>query len=244
MAIKFIGQCTINFFESFKYIFSGNLSIKNTIIQAASIGYDSLGIALTIAFVAGAVLSLQVAQQFVMSGAEAYVGGMVSLALIREMAPIFASLAIGARAGTAIAAEIGNMKVTEQIDAMKTLKVNPIAYLLVPRMLAGALIVPAVTIMAEIVGIIGGMWVANLSINLHPHRYLNSVWLYTNTSDIRISLIKAFVFGILVTLICSTHGLNTQGGAKEVGQATTKAAVWTMITILIADYLLTWIFLS
>ena len=244
MVINFIGQCTINFFRAVKYTFSGELSIKNTLAQAAAIGYDSLGIALTIAFVAGAVLSLQVAQQFIMSGAEAYVGGLVSLAIIREMAPIFASLAIGARAGTAIAAEIGNMKVTEQIDAMKTLKVDPISYLLLPRMIAGALIVPAVTIMAELIGVIGGMWVANVSINLHPNRYLTSVWLYTNVSDIRVSLIKAVIFGILITLICVTHGLNTKGGAKEVGQTTTKAAIWTMTTILIADYLLTWIFLS
>lgn len=244
MVISFIGQCTINLFKAAKYIFSGNFSVKNTLAQAAFIGYDSLGIALIIAFVAGAVLSLQVAQQFVMSGAEAYVGGLVSLAMIREMAPIFASLAIGARAGTAIAAEIGNMKVTEQIDAMKTLKVDPVGYLLVPRMLAGALIVPAVTIMTELIGIIGGMWVAKLSINLHPNRYITSVWLYTTTDDIRVSLIKAAIFGMLITLICATHGLNTQGGAKEVGLTTTKAAVWTMSAILIADYLLTWIFLS
>ena len=130
MVIKFIGHCVTNLYAALKCIFTGKVNIKNTLIQAAIIGYDSSAIALIIAVVSGAVLALQVSKQFVMTGAESYIGGLVSIAIIREIAPIFASLAIGARAGTGIAAEIANMQVTEQIDAIKTLKVDPIAYLI------------------------------------------------------------------------------------------------------------------
>lgn len=242
MVIDFIGNCVINLFKALKYIFTGRISKKNLLIQSAIIGYDSAPIAVIISLVAGSVLALQIAQQFAMSGAEAYIGGLISVAIIREMAPIFAALAIGARAGTAIAAEIGNMRVTEQIDALNTLKVDPIQYLLVPRLLAGTIMVPFVTILAELIGILGGMLVARNTIGLHPNIYSTSVWLYVAPRDIEISIIKAAVFGLLITLICATHGLRTKGGAKEVGQSTTKAAVWTTSAILVFDYFLTWAF--
>lgn len=242
MIIDFIGQCVINLFQILRHIFSGRINIKNTIIQSAIIGYDSLPIALIITVISGAVLALQVAKQFVLSGADAYVGGLVSIAIIREIAPVFAALAIGARAGTAIAAEIGNMQITEQIDALKTLKVDPVAYLLVPRIIAGIIMIPLVTIISELAGILFGMIVAEMSVNIHPNRYLNSVWLYLGINDIRVSLIKSAVFGLLITLICSTHGLLTKGGAKEVGVTTTKAAIWSALAILIFDYFMTWIF--
>ncbi|OGI00199.1 MAG: hypothetical protein A2Y25_05380 [Candidatus Melainabacteria bacterium GWF2_37_15] len=244
MIIEFIGFCVINLFKALKKTFNGEISFKNTISQAAIIGYDSLPIALTICVVAGAVLALQVAERFIISGANAYVGGLVSIAITREMAPIFASLAIGARAGTAITAEIGNMSVTEQIDALKALRIDPVEYLLVPRLIAGIIVVPLVTILAELIGVIGGMFVANATVKLHPYLYLKSVWLYTDTYDIMISLVKAAVFGLLVALICTCHGLRTSGGAKEIGLATTRAAIWTAVAILLFDLLLSWIFFA
>ena len=242
MIIDFIGQCSINLINAVKYIFSGKVSLKNTLTQAAIIGYDSAPIALIISLVSGCVFALQVSKQFVLSGADSYIGGLISVAIIREMAPVFASLAIGARAGTAIAAEIGNMQVTEQIDALKTLKIDPIGYLLVPRIIAGIFMVPIVTVLAELLGIMGGAVIAQTVVGLHPNRYITSVWLYTNIHDINISLIKAAVFGLLITLICSTHGLLTKGGAREVGAATTKAAIWTALAILFSDYFLSWAF--
>ena len=242
MIIDFIGQCSLNFIKAAGYIFSGKVNLKNTLAQAAVIGYDSTPIALIIAVVSGSVFALQVSKQFVLSGADAYIGGMISVAIIREMAPVFAALAIGARAGTAIAAEIANMQVTEQVDALKTLKIDPINYLLVPRLIAGTIMVPIVTILAELIGILGGAVVAEVTVGLHPNRYITSVWLYTNIHDINVSLVKAAVFGLLITLICATHGLLTKGGAKEVGMATTKAAIWSALAILFSDYFLTWAF--
>ena len=154
MIIDFIGECIINLVKSLKFIFSGRVGWKNTLIQSAIVGYDSLPISLIITLVSGSVLALQVSKQFVLTGAESYVGGLIAIAVAREMAPVFASLAIGARAGTAMAAEIGNMQVTEQIDALKTLKVDPIAYLIVPRLLAGFFMVPLITVLSQLVGIL------------------------------------------------------------------------------------------
>jgi len=244
MITKFIGLCVINLYKALKAMFQGKISFKRVIFQASVIGYDSLPIALTIAMVAGAVLSLQVSQQFALTGADSYIGGLVSLSLTREMAPIFAALAIGARAGTAMAAEIGNMQVTEQIDALTVLKVDPISYILVPRLLAGLIVVPLVTILAEFIGIVGGMFVANNTVALHPSLYIKSVWLYTNTYDIKASLVKAAVFGVLISLIAVTNGLETRGGAKEVGLSTTKAAICTAIAIPVFDLLLSWMFFA
>ncbi len=244
MIVEFIGFCIINFFRAVQKIVKGEVNLKNTLNQAAIIGYDSLPISLTICLVAGAVLAMQVAESFMLSGAEAYVGGLVSVALTREMAPIFASLAIGARAGTAITAEISNMSITEQIDALKALKIDPIEYLLVPRLLAAVVVVPLVTIIAELIGIVGGMFVANTTVKLHPYLYIKSVWLYTDTYDIQISLVKAAVFGLLTALICTCHGLRTKGGAKEIGVSTTRAAIWTAVAILLFDLLLSWIFFT
>ena len=172
--IEFLGLCTQNLIKSFKYLLSGQLRFSEVISKAASISYDSLSISLIIAFISAAVIAIQVSKQFLMTGAEAYIGGTLVIVLIREIAPGFVALAIGARAGTAISAEIANMQVTSQVDAMKTLKVDPVVYYFTPRIIAAAITVPMVVLLAEFVGTIGGMFVAQATINLHPARYLNS----------------------------------------------------------------------
>ena len=212
------------------------------ISQAAAISYDSLPISMVICFIAAAVIAIQVAKQFLMSGADTYIGGTIAIVIIREIAPGFAALAIGARAGTSISAEISNMKVTSQVDAMKTLNVEPVGYYFTPRIVAGALTVPFVVIIAGVVGILGGLLVSWLTIGLHPNRYINSVWLWLNTRDIYICLFKASIFGALVALVCATQGYLTKGGAKEVGIATTQAAIKSTVYLLIADLLINLVF--
>ncbi len=240
--IEFFGLCVKNLYKSIKYLFSGQVRFSSILAQAAAISYDSLPISLIIAFIAAAVITIQVAKQFLMSGAETYIGGTIAIIMIREIAPGFVALAIGARAGTAISAEIANMKVTSQVDAMKTLKVDPIGYYFTPRIIAAAITVPMVVLLAEVVGIWGGLVVSNSTINLHPARYMNSVWLWLNMRDIYISLFKALIFGILISLVCATKGYQTQGGAKEVGHATTQAAVLSTVYMLIADFVINLVF--
>lgn len=244
MLLRTIGHCSLNFIKALSFLLKGQISLKNTFIQAAIIGFDSTAIAIVISMVSGAVLTLQISKQFIQNGADAYIGGLVAVAIIREMAPLFASLAIGARAGTAIAAEISNMKVTEQIDALRLLSVDPTYYLVLPRLVGAAIMLPLVTILAEFIGIMGGMIVSKITVNLHYNRYFDSVWRHVKIYDIYTSLIKAMIFGILIAIICATIGLLTKGGAKEVGRSTTKAAIWTASAIILADYILTWIFYS
>lgn len=240
--ISFLGLCIENFIQTLKYIFGGNVKFKTIMTQAALISYDSLPIALSIVFIAAVVIALQVSKQFLMSGAESYVGGFLAVALIRELAPGFAALAISARAGTAISAEIANMQVTSQVDAIKTLKVDPIGYYFAPRIIAGALTVPMVVVLAILLGILGGMIISYYAIDLHPNRYMSSVWLWLNMRDVYISLLRGFVFGIIIPLVCATQGYSTYGGAKNVGISTTKAAIKSTVFLLMADLLITFIF--
>ncbi len=240
--IKFLGLCVQNLIRSLKYLFTGQLRFDAVIAQAASISYDSLPISLIIAFIAAAVIAIQVAKQFLMTGAEAYIGGTIAIVMIREIAPGFVALAIGARAGTAISAEIANMQVTSQVDAMKTLKVDPVGYYFTPRIIAAAITVPMVVLLAEVIGVAGGLLVSNITIDLHHERYMYSVWSWLATKDIYISLLKASVFGVLISLVCATQGYETKGGAKEVGTSTTQAAILSTIYMLIADFIINLIF--
>ena len=240
--ISFLGKCVQNFIRSVKYICSGQMLFRHAISQAAAISYDSLMISLVISFVAAAVITIQVSKQFLMSGADSYIGGTLTVVIIREIAPAFVALSIGARAGTAISAEIANMKVTEQVDAIKTLKVDPIGYYFAPRLLSAAVTIPMVTIIAELVGILGGMYVAYLTIGLHPQRYIESVWAWLKLKDFYISIFKALVFGILIADVCATQGYETEGGAKEVGISTTQAAIKSTIYMLIADFIINFVF--
>ena len=238
--IKFLGLCIQNLISSIKYLF--NVRLSSVISQAAAISYDSLPISLIIAFIAAAVITIQVSKQFLMSGAETYIGGTITIVMIREIAPGFAALAIGARAGTAISAEIANMQVTSQVDAIKTLKVDPVGYYFTPRILAAAITVPMVVLIAEFIGIAGGMVVSQATIGLHPARYMNSAWLWLSTRDIYISLLKASIFGGLIALVCATQGYRTKGGAKEVGISTTKASILSTIYLLVADFIIDFLF--
>ena len=240
--ISFLGSCIENLLLSIKYLFSRQVRFSSVISQAAAISYDSLTISLVIVLIAAAVIAIQVSKQFLMSGADTYIGGTMTIVIIREIAPGFAALAIGARAGTAISAEIANMQVTSQVDAIKTLKVDPVGYYFAPRLLAAGITVPMVVLLAEVIGIIGGMFVCFFTINLHPNRYINSVWLWLKLRDVYISLFKAVVFGVLISLVCATQGYMTSGGAKEVGVSTTQAAIKSTIYMLIADFVINLIY--
>jgi len=215
---------------------------KKTMTQTAVVGFDSMGMSILICLIAGAVLALQTAAKFAQTGADSYVGGLVALAIVREIGPIFTCLAVGARAGTAIAAELANMQVTDQVDALQVMRVNPIRYLVVPRMLACIFALPMLTVIGETVAILGGMLVAQSVARLHYHIYLQSVWLYLKPSDIRFSIFKALIFGLILGAISCHVGLSTKGGARDVGLSTTKAVVWISIVLIIADFMLTWIF--
>ncbi len=225
-----------------RFLLKGKLNLKHFMHQAAFIGFDSLMIALILTTFSGMVIALQVAKEMVKQGAGNFVGGLVTLAVIRELAPIMTGFAVIALAGSAFAAELSTMKITNQIDALKVLRVNPIRYLVVPRVLSATLAMPLMVIITAFSGIMGGMFVSNALADLHPGVYLDSVWYQLHPKDIVACLTKSAVFGYLTAITATSIGINTRGGAREVGLATTRAVVWSFVLNTISDYFLTYLF--
>ncbi len=241
-ALDRVGYLFTFLWESILFIGQGRVNWRHTLSQTAAIGFDSAPMAIIICVISGSVLALQTAAKFAQTGADSYVGGLVALAVVREIGPIFTCLAVGARSGTAIAAEIANMKVTEQVDALSVMHVSPVRYLFVPRLIACIISLPLLTVIGSTISILSGMIVAKSVTNLHSSKYLESIWLNLKPYDIRVSLTKSVIFAVILATVCCSIGLLTKGGAREVGQSTTKAAVWTAVTILVTDFFLTWIF--
>lgn len=223
------------------FILQGRLSRKAFFQQASFVGVDTLGICLIMNTMTGMVISLQVATEMVKQGAGNFVGALVSLAMLRELAPIMTGFSIIAMAGSAYAAELSTMKITSQVDALRVLHMHPIRYLVVPRVVAGIFVLPLMTVITGYAGILGGMVISALMTDLSPQTYLDSVWNQTEFRDIFSCLIKAGVFGYVIMMISTTVGINTNGGSREVGQATTMAVVWSFIVMAIMDFLLTYV---
>jgi len=239
-----IGEIGTNLIHAIKFIFTGNINIKATLEQSSRFGVDSLPITLLMVGVSGMIIALQLAYEMVKQGAGNYVGALLTLIIIREIGPIMGSFAVISMVGSSMAAEIGTMKVTEQVDAIKVLGVNPVCYLIVPRILAGFFIMPFVIILANTVGIIGGFIASNIVAEVSALNYIDSVWHGLAQKDIFVSILKASVFGGIIALISSSIGYKTQGGAKDVGAATTKAVVWSFVAVVFADYIISLIFFN
>lgn len=212
--------------------------IKNTFKQMLEIGVKSLPVVLITAIFTGMVLALQTYTGFKRFGAEAFVGTVVALSMTREMGPVITGLIVTGRAGASMAAELGTMRVTEQIDALETLATNPVKYLVVPRFISGAIMMPALTILADIIGIIGGYLIIVGLYGVSSTVYWKRTWDHLETEDIYNGLIKACFFGASITLISCYKGFYTTGGAEGVGKATTGAVVISFMTILISNYFL------
>lgn len=204
-----------------------------------SIGIESFNIAVLTGSFAGMVFALQSYIGFERVGGVQYIGAVVAQAMVRELGPVLTGLMVTGRAGSAITAEIGTMRITEQIDALQTLRINVYQYLVVPRLIAGTVILPFLTSFAMICGIIGGYIVCTHVLELSPEDYINSIRTYVEWSDIRGGLIKASVFGFILTWVGTYKGFYTKGGARGVGKATTQSVVTSSIMILIANYFLT-----
>lgn len=207
--------------------------------QLIEIGYYSLPVVGLTALFTGAVLALQSYSGFSRFNAESSIAIVVVLSITRELGPVMAGLMVAGRIGAAYAAEIGTMRVTEQIDALTTLSTDPYKYLVLPRLLAGILMLPCLVLVADIIGVFGGYMVSIHALNFTPGPYLKSTFDYLETRDVVSGLIKASVFGFIVTLMGCYHGFNSRGGAQGVGAATTHAVVSASILILLSNYMLT-----
>ena len=212
--------------------------------QMIEIGYYSLPVVGLTAVFTGMVLALQSHTGFSRFNAESAVATVVVLSITRELAPVLAGLMVAGRIGAAMAAEIGTMRVTEQIDALTTLSTNPFKYLVAPRLIAGLLTLPFCVLVADIIGVFGGYLIGVTKLGFNPASYLKSTWEFLEVVDVVSGLVKAAVFGFIVALMGCYHGYQSRGGAQGVGAATTNAVVSASILILGFNYLITELFFS
>lgn len=212
--------------------------------QMVDIGYYSLPVVGLTALFTGMVLALQSYTGFARFQAEGAVATVVVLSVTRELGPVLAGLMVAGRIGAAIAAEIGTMRVTEQIDALSTLSTNPFKYLVVPRLVAGLTMLPLLVLVADIIGVFGGFLVGVYRLDFNPASYISRSWEYLQPVDVISGLVKAAVFGFLIALMGCYHGYRSRGGAQGVGAATTNAVVSASILILVSNYLITGIFFA
>lgn len=212
--------------------------------QMLEIGYYSLPVVGLTAIFTGMVLALQSFTGFARFSAESAIPNVVVISITRELGPVLAGLMVAGRVGAAIAAEIGTMRVTEQIDALTTLSTNPMKYLVAPRLIAGLLMLPLLVLVADVIGVFGGYLVSIYKLGFNPAVYLRNTFDFVQTLDVVSGLVKAAVFGLLVTLMGCYHGYHSRGGAQGVGAATTNAVVSASILILTFNYVITELFFA
>jgi phospholipid/cholesterol/gamma-HCH transport system permease protein len=218
--------------------------LRETLRQMEAIGVRSTTIVALTALFTGMVMSLQTAFALSRFGAKPYVGGVVGLALVRELAPVLAALMMAGRVGAGITAELGSMVVTEQVDAIRAMGADPVQKLVLPRVVAATLCLPLLTVLANVLGVLGGMLIADFQYQITPHFYMETVTYNVVLQDFLSGLAKTFAFGWIIAMVGCHRGLSTTGGTTGVGSATTRSVVTASITILIADFFLTKVLLA
>ncbi len=234
-----IGRVAIFVWASMSGLFRPPFYGKMLMKQLIELGYYSLPVVGLTAIFTGAVLALQSYSGFSRFNAESSIAIVVVLSITRELGPVLAGLMVAGRIGAAYAAEIGTMRVTEQIDALTTLSTDPYKYLVLPRLLAGITMLPVLVLIGDIIGVFGGYMVSVHELGFSPIPYLKSTVEFLETKDVVSGLIKASVFGFIITLMGCYHGFHSKGGAQGVGAATTHAVVSASILILLSNYFLT-----
>jgi phospholipid/cholesterol/gamma-HCH transport system permease protein len=242
-ALEYIGGITDLAVETIRETIRGPLETQLFINQLEQVGVRSLSIVGITSLFIGMVLALQTAYSLEQFGVKLFIGKVVSLSLVRELAPVLMSLMVGGRVGAGMTAEIGTMKVTEQIDALRALATSPVRKLVVPKVLATTLMFPVLTIVSNAVGIFGGLVIAVFNLHLTANYYVRSVIETVKYNDLASGIGKTFFFGFAIGLIACYNGLRTSGGADGVGRSTTGTVVMGAITILIMDFFLTKLFL-
>ena len=225
--------------RTIRWTFRPPFEIREWMRQMVRLGFDSIPVVVLTTMFTGMVLALQTYTGFSRFAAESAIPNVVVLSMTRELGPVIAGLMVAGRIGASIAAEIGTMRVTDQIDALITLSTNPFKYLVVPRLLAGLAMLPALVLVADVIGVFGGFLVSTYKLDFNPASYISRSADFLQTEDVVAGLVKAAAFGFIVTLMGCYNGYHSRGGAQGVGAATTYAVVSSSILILVFDYVLT-----
>jgi phospholipid/cholesterol/gamma-HCH transport system permease protein len=242
--VEYIGGLAQLTGQTFVGAFTRPFYSTELIRQMDELGVKSVSITGITALFTGMVLAIQSAYSLEAFGGKMFVGRVVSLSLVRELGPVLTALMVGGRVGSGITAELGSMTVTEQVDALRAMAISPIRRLVVPRVLATVIMMPVLTAIADLLGILGGLGIAVLELNMTAQDYITSIWQQLSISDIFSGLSKTFFFGLEIAAIGCYNGLQAQGGAASVGLATTRTVVLASICVLISDFFLTKLFLA
>ena len=242
--LEYVGGMTQLTGDAIAAMFSRPFYRYDVLRQMDELGVKSVSITGLTAFVTGGVLALQTAYSLAAFGGKLFIGRVVSLSLVRELGPVLTALMVGGRVGSGITAELGSMTVTEQVDALRAMAVSPVRKLVVPRILSTVLMMPILTALADVLGILGGLLVAVIELRMTAQDYLSSIWNTLQISDIMSGLGKTFFFGLEIAAIGCYNGLNVEGGATAVGTATTRTVVIASICVLVSDFFLTKLFLG
>jgi phospholipid/cholesterol/gamma-HCH transport system permease protein len=225
--------------RTIKWLFRPPYDVGEWFRQMVRVGVDSIPVVFLTTMFTGMVMALQVHQGFARVHAEQFVASVVALAMLRELSPVLVGLMVTGRVGSSMAAEIGTMRVTEQLDALKALATDPIQYLFVPRVIAGVVMLPFLCVLGDALGIYGGYLVSVKLMNTNPVVYKQNTFQFLQLNDVWVGLIKASAFGLILTLTGCVRGYYTTGGAEGVGRATTYAVVSSSLIILLSDFFLT-----
>lgn len=237
-----IGRYGLFFRDTIVWMFRPPFDAKNVINQMLEIGYKSIPVTSVTLFFTGMVMAFQIgrAMDALISGASVFIGSAVTISMFRELCPVITGLLLAGRVGSSIAAEIGTMKVTEQIDALRTLSAEPIQYLSVPRFISCLVMTPVLTFITDITGVLGGAFISFLSLDITIDKYVDNILNFTELADLTTGLIKSIFFGMEIAIISCYQGFQTVGGAEGVGKSTIQAVVKSSMAILISDYFLTY----
>lgn len=208
--------------------------------QMAVVGTDSLPIVLVTLFFGGLVFGLHIAHLLVLYGGSSFIGSAVTIAMARELAPTLTGVVVAARIGSSFAAELGSMKITNQVDALRALAVNPVRYLVTPRLLACIIMLPLLTVFANLFGNIGGLMISVTDGGISTQTFFKSAETFLQMKDVFGGLLKTVIFGIIITIVSCTAGLKAEGGATGVGKATTIAVVWSIVLMYATNFLMSW----
>ncbi len=240
--LYFIGGLSTLAVQTFYWVFIPPFKRERFFDQAKRTGYDSFFIVSLIGLFIGMIMALQTAVLMQRLGSEMYIASVVAISIVRELGPVITSLVVAGRVGAAITAEIGSMQVTEQIDALETLATNPIKYLVVPRFLALVIMLPILTLYANIIGIFGGYMICVYKLGISSNMYINITKDALIYKDLWTGLAKTVIFGMIIALVSCYEGFNVEGGAEGVGRATRQAVVASFILIIAADCFFTALF--
>jgi len=236
--VEAAGLLTIMLMHAVVLVFTPPVKFRNIFKQMEFVGVQSLFVVVLTGSFTGMVLALQGYNALKRFGAESLVGPTVALSMARELGPVLTGLMVTGRAGSAMATELGTMRVTEQIDALFTMAVNPVKYLVVPRIIAGVLMFPLLTIVTDFVGVVGGYVIGVHLLGINPGVYVGRTIDFVQVSDIMTGLYKSTVFGLITTMVACFNGFYTTGGAEGVGRAATASVVTASVMILVSDYIM------